>query len=332
MLEFAHPYFLLLLLTLPVLWWLKGRQGGEAAFLYSSVQVLQRISNISRSRSGGILNVLRWLALALFIVALARPRINEGEETVKASGIDIVVAIDLSTSMAAEDFELKGERVNRLEIAKEVLKGFIEMRPNDRIGLVVFAGQAYVGSPLTLDHSFLLQNMERLQLGMVEDGTAIGAGLSTALNRLRDVESRSKIVILMTDGQETVGKIPPATAAEAAEVLAIKVYTVGVGTRGMAPYPTTDMFGRKVYQRVEVNIDEDTLKQIADRTGGYYYRADNSEAFQEIYEKIDQLEKTDVEVKKYSRYLEIFVWFILGGLVILMAEVILKHTVLRRIP
>ena len=330
--EFAQPYALLLLLFLPLLWWLKGRQGGQAAFLYSSVQVLQRVANISRSRSGGFLNLLRWLALALFIVALARPRINEGEETVKASGIDIVVAMDISTSMSSEDFQLRGQRVNRLEIAKNVLEGFIAERANDRIGLVVFAGQAYVASPLTLDHSFLLQNMERVRLGMVEDGTAIGAGLSTALNRLRDVESRSKIVILMTDGQETVGKIPPLTAAEASQALGIKVYTIGVGTRGMAPVPTTDMFGRKVYQQVEVNIDEDTLQKIAEGTGGVYYRADNTEAFQAIYEEIDALEKTEVEVKKYSRYRELFVWLVLGGFVVLLTEIALKHTVLRRIP
>ncbi len=330
--RFAYPYLLLLLLLLPVLAWLKGRRARQAAFLYSSVQLVKGIMGLSRSSIGAILLRMRWLALALFIIGLARPQFGEGEAVIKASGVDIVVSIDLSGSMASEDFELKGERVNRLVIAKDVLEKFIKKRISDRIGLVAFAGRAYVASPLTLDHDFLLTNLERLNLGTIEDGTAIGSGLSTALNRLRDIKSKSKIVILMTDGQNNAGKVPPLTAAEAAQSLGIKVYTIGVGTRGVAPFPQTDAFGRKVYVQMRVDIDEETLQSVAAKTGGKYFRADNSEALRQIYSEIDRLEKTEIEVKKYQRYRELFQWPVLGGLVILLLEVILANTVWRRLP
>jgi Ca-activated chloride channel family protein len=192
---FAHPFLLLLLLLLPVLAWLKGKHGRQPAFLYSSVQLVKGITGITRSHVGRTLRTLRWLALALFIVALARPRIDQGETRITASGIDIVLTLDLSGSMAAEDFELQDQQVNRLVIAKDVLKKFIQKRASDRIGLVAFAGQAYIAAPLTLDHDFLLQNLDRLELNMIEDGTAIGSGLTAALNRLRDLPSKSKIVI-----------------------------------------------------------------------------------------------------------------------------------------
>ena len=330
--SFAYPYLLSLLLLLPVLAWLKGKRGRQAAFVYSSVQLVKGIVGISRSSIGTILLRMRWLALALFVIALARPRIGEGETVIRASGIDIVVAIDLSGSMAAEDFEVKGQRVNRLNIAKEVLEKFIRKRISDRIGLVAFAGRAYVAAPLTLDHDFLLMNLERLNLGSIEDGTAIGSGLTAALNRLRDIQSKSKIVILMTDGQNNAGKVPPLTAAEAAQALGVKVYTIGVGTHGTAPMPQTDVFGRKVYVPMPVDIDEDTLKAISQKTNGKYYRADNTEALRQIYGEIDRLEKTEVEIKKYQQYRELFAWPALAGLVVLLLEMILANTVWRRLP
>src|SRR5688572_12309871 len=235
---FADPWMLLLLAVLPVLGWLRGKRGQQAAFLYSSVQLVKNVANLGRSRAGQFLAAMRWLSLGLFIVGLARPQLIESETSVKASGIDIVVALDLSGSMESEDFKLRGEQVNRLTIAKDVLKKFVERRPSDRIGLVAFAGKAYIAAPLTLDHDFLHQNIDRLMLHSIEDGTAIGSGLSAAINRLREVQSKSKIVILMTDGQNNAGKVPPLTAAEAAQALNIKVYTIGVGTRGTAPMPT----------------------------------------------------------------------------------------------
>ena len=330
---FAHPYFLLLLLLLPLPAWLKGKVGFQPAFLYSSVQLVRGITGITRSRAGAILAQMRWLALALFFIALARPQVGEGETKVTASGVDIVVAIDLSGSMSSEDFELQGQRVNRLAIAKDVLQKFVDKRPNDRIGLVAFARDAYIAAPLTLDHDFLLQNLERLEIATPDrDGTAIGSALTAALNRLRELKSKSKMVILMTDGQNNAGNVPPLTAAEAAETLAVKVYTIGVGTRGMAPIPYIDPFGRKRYDQQPVDIDEATLQQISRRTGGKYYRADKTETLRSIYDEIDRLEKTEAIVKKYQRYREMFPFVALPGLVLLLLEIILHHTVWRKLP
>ncbi len=330
---FGHPYLLLLLLLLPGLAWLKGKRGEPPAFVYSSVQLVRGILNISRTRSGGLLAALRWLVLALCIIALAQPRLTKSQVQVSASGVDIVVALDMSGSMISEDFEVHGERVNRFNMARAVLQKFIDKRPNDRIGLVVFATQPYIATPLTLDHDFLSENLQRLKIGDIDENrTAIGAALSTAVNRLREVQSKSKIVILMTDGQNNSGKIAPPTAAEAAKALSVKVYTIGVGMRGMAPMPVY-FGGRRVGSRPEpVDIDEDTLKKIADMTGGKYYRADNSERFQAIYAEIDKLEKTEKQVKKFSEYRELFAWLITPSLGLLLLEVLLRHTVWRRLP
>jgi Ca-activated chloride channel homolog len=331
---FAHPYLLLLLLLLPLAAWLKGRRGQPAAFVYSSTQLLRGIQEISKSNAGGFLAALRWLALAILIIALAQPRLTKFDtSTATASGVDIVVAFDLSGSMAAEDFEVRGQRINRVVMAKNVLQQFIAKRPNDRIGLVAFGTQAYIASPITRDHDFLLKNLDRMDLNTINGNqTAIGSALSTAVNRLRELQSKSKIVILMTDGVNNAGKIAPLTAAEAAQALGVKVYTIGVGTQGQAPMPATDMFGRRVYQMVPVDIDEATLQKISDMTGGKYYRADNAEKFQSIYAEIDQLEKTEAEVKKYAQHTELFAWLIALGLVLLTTEVALGQTVLRRLP
>jgi Ca-activated chloride channel homolog len=330
---FAHPWLFLLLLLLPVFAWLKGKRGRPPAFLYSSVQLVRAVLNVSRSRSGGFLAALRWFALAIFIVALTQPRLTKSQTQMKASGIDIAVAVDLSGSMASEDFEVAGGRLSRIDMAKAVLKKFIDKRPSDRIGLIAFATDAYIAAPLTLDHGFLEQNLDRLELDVIDGShTAIGSGLSTAINRLRDLKSKSKIVILMTDGQNNAGKLAPLTVAEAAQTLGVKVYTIGVGMRGNAPMPVQDMFGRKVYQMVPVDIDEDTLTQIANMTGGKYYRADNAEHFQQIYAEIDKLEKSEAVVKKYTEFNELFAWFVSAGLAVLLTEQILKNTLMRRLP
>lgn len=331
---FAHPYFLLLLALLPALAWLKGKRGRPPAFVYSSVQLVRGILNVTPTRSGGFLAAMRWLTLVLFILALAQPRLTRSETQIKASGIDIVAVLDMSGSMASEDFEEGRTRLSRLAMAKEVLKKFIAKRPSDRIGLVVFATQAYIASPLTLDHEFLLQNVERLELGAIDDSsTAIGSALATAINRLRELQSKSKIVILMTDGQNNAGKIAPLTAAEAAKALKVRVYTIGVGMRGMAPMPQFDRFHRQVGYRLEpVDIDEDTLQQIARMSGGKHYRADNAQRFQAIYAEIDQLEKTEADVRKYAHYKELFAWMITPGLGLLLLETLLRHTRWRRLP
>ena len=330
---FAHPYFLLLLLLLPLLAWLKGRRGRPPAFLYSSVRLVEGLTRARRSRAGAFLAALRWLVLALFIVALAQPRLMKSATMVKASGVDIVVALDLSGSMISEDFVVRGGRVNRFNMARAVLKQFIDQRPNDRIGLVVFAVQAFIATPLTLDHDFLQENLDRLEIGTINaDQTAIGDALSTALNRLRELKSKSKIVILMTDGQNNAGKVDPLTAAEAAQALGAKVYTIGIGTRGLAPMPVF-MNGQKVgYRQMPVDIDENTLQKIADKTGGKYYRADNAERFQQIYAEIDKLEKTEAIINKFTQYQELFPWLVSFGLALLLVEVALGQTMFRRLP
>jgi Ca-activated chloride channel family protein len=330
--SFGHPWLLLLLLAIPIMAWLKGRIGKQTAFLYSSVGLVKNIIGITRSSIGAILLRMRWLALTLFIIAIARPQLGEGQAKVRASGIDIVIALDLSGSMAAEDFELKGEPVNRLVIAKDVLQKFVDKRASDRIGLVAFAGRAYIAAPLTLDHDFLVKNLDRLSIGSLEDGTAIGSAISAAVNRLREIQAKSKIIVLMTDGQNNAGKVPPITAAEAAQALGVRIYTIGVGTRGTAKVPYVNVFGQKGYIDQQVDIDEETLNKVAEKTGGKYYRADNTAALRKIYEEIDQLEKTEIEMKKYQRYRELFAWFVLGGLAILLLEIILSNTVWRRLP
>lgn len=329
------PWWLLLLLLLPLLDWMRKRWfGGQPSLMFSSVQLLRGITALSKPKSGLLLNFLRWSALIFFVVAMARPQWGEGVEKIKASGIDIAVAFDLSGSMLAEDFQLNGERVNRATVAKKVLKGFVEDRPADRIGLVAFAGRAYIAAPLTLDHEFLMTNLDRLEAGSaaIEDGTAIGSAISAGLNRLRNLDSESKVIILMTDGQNNSGTVNPLTAAEAAELLGVKVYTIGVGTIGMAPMPYKDVFNRKRYRNVEVNIDEETLKKIAERTGGKYFRADSSRKLMEIYNDIDELEKTEVEVERYFNYDELFYYFVLVGLVLLLLELILANSVWLKLP
>jgi Ca-activated chloride channel homolog len=330
---FAHPYFLLLLLLLPILVWLKGKRGSPPAFLYSSVKLMEGLTNVRRSRAGNFLAALRWLTLAIFIFALAQPRLTKSTTTVKASGVDIVIALDMSGSMISEDFVVNGERVNRFNMARSVVKKFIDQRSNDRIGLVVFATQAFVAMPLSLDHDFLQENLDRLEIGAInENSTAIGDGLATSINRLRDLKAKSKIVILATDGVNNSGKIQPLLAADAARALGVKVYTVGIGEQGSAPMPVF-MNGQKVgYQNMAVDVDEDTLQKIADKTGGRYYRADNAEKFQQIYAEIDKLEKTEATISKYTEFKELFPWFILSGSALLLIEILLAQTIFRKLP
>jgi len=321
---FARPYFLLLLLLLPLLAWLKGKRGQPPAFLYSSVRLVEGLTRTRRSHAGAFLAALRWIVLALFIVALAQPRLMKSQTTVKASGIDIVCALDLSGSMTTPDYVINGQSINRFTIAKAVLKKFIAGRPNDRIGLVVFAAQAFIASPLTLDHDFLLENLERLGIGTINsDATAIGDGLTTSLNRLRELKSKSKIIVLMTDGGNNSGKIDPLTAAQAAAALGVKVYTVGLGNR-------------EIVQQLGLPPgflpDEDTLQQISQMTGGKFYRANNAEELLAIYSEINKLEKTGAVVSKYTEYKELFPWLVAGGLALLLIELVLGQTLLRKLP
>lgn len=330
--EFANPWMLLGLLLIPLVALLQGGKGVAPAIVFSSLKPLQERGRVRRSRMGGWLTSLLLLALALLVTALARPRQGKTISQVQASGIDIMLALDVSGSMQAEDFTIGGERANRLEVVKQVTKKFIEERPNDRIGIVCFAGRPYLVSPLTLDHGWLLANLERVKIGLVEDGTAIGSAIASSANRLKEKEAKSKIVVLLTDGDNNAGKVTPLTAAEAAKALGIKIYTIGAGTRGFAPMPVQDQFGRRLYRNVKVDVDEDTLKKIADLTNAKFYRATDTKTLGQIFEQIDKLEKSTIELNQYTQYRELFPWFLAAGFVVLALQSVLAQTVGRRLP
>jgi Ca-activated chloride channel family protein len=300
--------------------------------VFSSTATLRSIGVRRRSRAGDLLTALALLAFAAFVIAFARPQLGRTITRTQASGIDIMLALDVSGSMQAEDFSIGGRRANRLEAVKQVAQSFIEQRPNDRIGIVAFAGRPYLVSPLTLDHDWLIQNLDRVKLGMVEDGTAIGSALASAESRLKDKEAKTKLIVLLTDGDNTAGKVQPLTAAEAAKALGIRVYTIGAGTRGMAPFPVTDPFGRTFYQNMPVQIDEETLKKIADISKGQYFRATDTQSLQEIFSEIDKLEKSKIEVEKIAQYRDLFPWFLAAGVILLTVEIGASQTIWRRLP
>lgn len=270
--------------------------------------------------------LFRSLAFSALIVALARPQSSMSYEDIVTEGIDIVIALDISGSMLAEDF-----KPNRLKAAKKVAMDFVSERPNDRIGLVVYSGESFTQCPLTIDHDVLLNLFQEIQNGMIEDGTAIGDGLATAVNRLKESEAKSKVVILLTDGQQTAGSIPPLTAGEIAKQFGIRVYTIGVGTIGEAPYPFKTPFGTTQYQNIPVKIDEKTLKGIADITGGAYFRATDNQKLEEIYAEIDEMEKTKIEVTQYRRKSEKFLPWALLAAFFLLTEFTLSNTYFRSI-
>ncbi len=331
-LTFATPWVLLLLLLTPLLAWLKGRFGGTPGVVFSSTKTLRSIGVRRRSRAGDLLTALALMAYVAFVLALARPQLGQTITRTQASGIDIMLAIDVSRSMLAEDFTIGSQRANRLEAVKRVAEQFIKQRPNDRIGIVAFAGQPYLVSPLTLDHDWLIRNLDRVQIGLVEDGTAIGSALASAANRLKDKEAKTKLIVLLTDGDNNAGKVQPLTAAEAAKALGIRIYTIGAGTRGMAPYPVTDPFGRTFYQKMPVVIDEDTLKKIASISQGEFFRATDTQSLEEIFNEIDKLEKTRIEVERIAQYRDLFPWFLGAGLLLLLVEITASQTIWRRLP
>ena len=316
-LEFAAPLALLLLLLLPV-WWLlrRGRQAPAVAF--------SRAGLLARSGRGSgwvrrLLTTLRTLALVGLVVALARPRTGARAENVTSEVINIVVAFDISSSMLAEDFQ----PLNRLEVAKDKVKQFVTGRNADRIGLVAFAGEALTQVPLTVDYPVVLAAVDNLQAGQLEDGTAIGTAIATAANRLRDAPGRSRVMILLTDGENNRGSIDPRTAARAAAAFDVRVYTVGVGTEGLAPVPVgRGLFGLR-YENRPVRIDEPLLRDVAATTGGRYFRARDAAALQNIYEQIDRLERAPVQTRAYLRYTERYHWPLLIGLAALVLEVLL---------
>jgi Ca-activated chloride channel family protein len=331
--RFASPWFLSLLLLLPLLaaWPLLTKGWRPSALRYADVRLVTRSMRSWRVYARPILPVLRILVIAFVIVALARPQAGQAREIITGEGVDIALALDISGSMASLDFEPQ----NRLEAAKAVIHDFVSKRPHDQVGLVVFASNAFNQSPPTVDHNVLLRLLDRTQLSTelgIDDGTAIGMGLANAANMLKDSQADSRVAILLTDGVNNAGQIDPLTAAEAARSLGIKVYTIGMGRPGEVPVPTTDMFGRErvVYQ--ESVLDEETLQEIADITGGRYYRAFDTAELGQIYDEINSLEQSQIEMESYTRYRELASLLLVPALLIFLIEMVLRRTVLRKLP
>jgi len=299
---------------------------------FSSTEALRLLGHRRRSRSGAFLAALSYVALASFLIALSRPQLGREITRVQASGVDILLVLDVSRSMLAEDFSIGASRANRLEVTKKVTEQFIRKRPNDRIGIIAFAGRPYLVSPLTLDHDWLIQNLDRLQIGLVEDGTAIGSAIASAANRLKDKDAKTKLIVLLTDGDNNAGKVMPLTAAEAAKALGIRIYTIGAGTVGEAPFPFPDAFGRTVYRNVPVDFKEDTIRDIAKITNGTAFRATDTKSLEKIFAEIDKLEKSKVEVEKIAQYRDLFPWFLGAGIAFLSLEILLSQTLWRRLP
>ncbi len=325
----ANPEFLWLLLLLPLLivWYWFRHKKSNAELRVSGLEAYGNVPVTMKVWLIHSLFALRLLALALLILAIARPQAVSSKQNIHIEGIDIVLTLDVSSSMLARDF-----KPDRLEAAKEVAKEFIAKRPNDRIGMVIFSGEAFTQVPLTTDHSMIVNLFREVKSGMIEDGTAIGDGLATAVSRLEESEAISKVIILLTDGVNNSGSVDPLSAAEIAKMFGIRVYTIGVGSRGYAPYPVQDQFGRTHMQQMEVQIDEDLLKQIAGETGGRYFRAENNEKLRKIYDEIDQLEKSKIDVQEFKKKHEKFLPFALIAVGFFILEMLLRYMYFRKLP
>ena len=331
--KFATPWLLLLLLLLPLWAWWERRTAQRGGLKFSSVATSRSLSSFWAGFGPSLLFLLRGASLALFVFALARPQLGRSESKVRTEGIDIVLAVDISGSMQALDYKLGGQPADRITVVKNAVREFIQERPNDRIGMVAFAGRAYIASPLTLDHDWLERNLDRIRIGLIEDGTAIGSAIGTAVNRLRDTKAKSKVIILLTDGVNNIWKVPPLEATRAAREFGVRIYTIGAGSNADAPMPVYDQAGRLLgYQLIHAELDEDLLRQIASMTGGQYFRAADTEALRNIYQQIDRMEKRQIETVKYEDWRELFPWFLAPGLGCLLAAVCLENTRLRRIP
>lgn len=324
---FANPWGFSWLLLIPIGYWLLSRFG-KATMLYTVTKRFKRIPQSFRVRLWRMIPHIWAATLFLFAIASARPQTGQDVEKVYTEGIDIVIAMDISSSMLAVDFKPK----NRIEAAKVEAKKFIEGRKNDRIGLVVFASKAFPQCPLTIDHQVVQHLLQQVEVGMIDDGTAIGDALITAANRLRNSKAKSKVIILLTDGRNNTGRIEPSTAAQAAAALGIKIYTIAMGKLGKALYPVQDHFGGTHYVPMDVEIDEQTLKEIAEITNGMYFRATNTQRLRKIYGEIDQMEKTKIEVKRFKRYHELFPLPLMLGFLTMALALFLQYVVVRQIP
>lgn len=326
---FANPtYLYLLLLLIPMIgWYIWKLCKSQASLQVSSSEAFDAPGATSwKVYLRHVPFALRMAAIAVLIIILARPQSTNSWQNTSTEGIDIVMAMDISSSMLAQDF-----KPNRLEASKDVAASFINGRPNDNIGLVVFAAESFTQCPLTTDHTVLLNLFKDIQPGIIQDGTAIGLGLANAVSRIKDSQAKSKVIILLTDGVNNAGEIAPVTAAEIAKTFGIRIYAIGVGTQGKAPYPFQTAFGVQ-YQDIDVEIDEPTLKQIASTTGGQYFRATDNSSLKEIYSEIDKMEKTKISVQQYSKKQEEYKNWALWLFALLLVEILLRNTLLRNIP
>lgn len=325
---FYNPeYLFLLLLIVPVIFWYVFEQHkSDASLQISNIEPLDLPQKLWFKIVFHVPFFLRVLAIAAVIFAIARPQESDSFRNESTEGIDIMMALDVSGTMLAEDL-----RPNRLEAAKRVAAEFISSRPNDNIGLVLFAGESFTQCPLTIDHTVLINLFNEIKYGMIKDGTAIGMGLANAVSRIKESQAKSKVVILLTDGSNNAGDIAPITAAEIAQTFGIRVYTIGVGTNGTAPYPVQTPLGVR-YQDIPVDIDEDMLRKIADMTGGNYFRATDTSRLKEVYAEIDAMEKTKIRVQEFSKRREVFLPFVLFALLCVLCEILLKNTILRKLP
>jgi Ca-activated chloride channel family protein len=325
---FAYPWVLYFLLIIPLMiaWYILRGMKVQTSVKYSSLNIFKDVPLTLRERLRHLPFAVRLIATGLLIIALARPQSFTSGENVVTEGIDIAIVLDISGSMLAEDL-----KPNRIEAAKNITDDFIQGRTSDRIGLVIFSREAFTQCPLTIDYNVLRNLLLDIKTGMIADGTAIGNGIANGVNRLKDSDAKSRIIILLTDGVNNAGEIDPVSAAEIAKAFGIRIYTIGVGTRGEAPYPVQTPFGIR-YQMVPVDIDEEMLQKISDLTDGQYFRATNNRALQEIYNKIDQLEKTKIEITSYKNASEKYYSWLWGGLILLLVELGLSGTILRKLP
>src|ERR1700726_1369863 len=341
--RFEQPWFLLLAALLPLFWFIGKRFQKPPVIRFAAARIFERASTFRQSWRKAVQNALYYLGCFCLITALARPQFGTATSRTQASGIDIMILLDVSLSMLSEDYSIGSQRASRLEVVKQVTEKFIRGRPDDRIGVIAFSGRAYLVSPLTLDHTWLIENLARLYIrrvgdqtalgpSLVEDGTAIGSALATGANRLRDRRAKSRVIVLLTDGDNNAGKIPPLTAAEAAAAIGIKIYTIGAGTNGLVPFPHSDGYGNTYYSQEYMPFKEDTCREIARIGGGVFFRAIDTKTLKEIFNQIDQFEKTDLEVQKYQNYQDIFGWLLAAGLCLLGATFVLRESIWSKVP
>jgi Ca-activated chloride channel homolog len=341
--RFEQPWLLLLAAFLPLFWFIGRRFQRPPVIRFAAARIFERATTFRRSWRKSVQNALYYFGCVCLIIALARPQFGTTSNRIRTSGIDIMILLDVSLSMLSEDFSIGSERASRLEVVKQVTENFINGRPDDRIGVIAFSGRAYLVSPLTLDHTWLVENLARLSIrrlgdqtaigsSLVEDGTAIGSALATAANRLRDKRAKSRVIVLLTDGDNNAGKIPPLTAAEAAAAIGIKIYTIGAGTNGLVPFPHSDGFGNTYYSQEYMPFKEDTCREIARIGNGIFFRASDTKTLRDIFDQIDHLEKTDVQVQKHQSYQDAFNWVLGAGLLFLGATFVLSETVWSKVP